>query len=129
MINRLLRSLSYFRSGFSNYINYPFTLISFGTTFYYLAIQNMPQLKTVFPGFLEFMIATTLIVYPLGHLLGWLHYKKLLFPVEQDINVESNPYSQYKLTPVMIPMWKAIIAIAEKEGLDVKEMHQILEQS
>lgn len=129
MLEKVFRSLSYFRAGFSNYINYPFTLISFGTTFYYLALNNMPQLKSIFPGFLEFMIVTTLIVYPLGHITGFLHYKKLLFPVEQAINVESNPYSQYKLTPVMVPMWKTIIALAEKEGLDAEEMRRILEQA
>lgn len=130
MLNRILRSFYYFRTGYSIYLSMPFQMVNLCTTVYYLAIQNVPALKTFFPGFLEFALALIVIVYPAGATTGWLHFKALPFyRVEQAINVESNPYSQTKLTPVMVPMWKTLIAIAEKEGIDVKEMRQILESS
>lgn len=105
-------------------------MISLCTTVYYLAIQNMPVLKSLFPGVLEFGLALVVVVYPGGALAGWFHFKKMPFyRIEQTINVESNPYSQTKLTPVMIPMWRTLMALAEKEGLDVSEMQKILETS
>lgn len=125
IINLILRSISYFRSGFSNYINYPFSLISFGTTFYYLAIQNIPFLKAFFPSFLEFMIFTLLIVYPIGHLFGFLHYKKLLFRTEQDIITESNQYSQQILAPIMVPMYKILLKLGQDGKVDAETLQQI----
>lgn len=130
MINFLVRSFYYFRTGYSIYLSLPLQMISLCTTVYYLAIQNIPTLKTFFPGFMEFALALVVVVYPVGSVAGWFHFKKMPFyRIEQTINVESNPYSQTKLTPVMIPMWKTLMALAEKEGLDVQEMRKILETS
>ena len=129
-INFLLRSFYYFRTGYSIYLSLPLTMISLCTTVYYLAIQNIPILKSVFPGVLEFGLALVVVVYPSGALAGWFHFKKMPFyRIEQTINVESNPYSQTKLTPVMIPMWKTLMELARKEGLNVSEMQKILETS
>lgn len=130
MINFLLRSFYYFRTGYSIYLSLPLQMISLCTTVYYLAIQNISGLKTFFPGFIEFALALVIVVYPIGSVAGWFHFKALPFyRIEQTINVESNPYSQTKLTPVMIPMWKTLMALAEKEGLDVQEMRKILEST
>jgi len=130
LINFLVRSFYYFRTGYSIYLSLPLQMISLCTTVYYLAIQNIPTLKTFFPGFMEFALALVVVVYPVGSVAGWFHFKKMPFyRIEQTINVESNPYSQTKLTPVMIPMWKTLMALAEKEGLDVQEMRKILETS
>lgn len=130
IINFLLRSFYYFRTGYSIYLSLPLTMISLCTTVYYLAIQNMPTLKNIFPSLLEFGLALIVVVYPGGALAGWLHFKKMPFyRIEQSINVDSNPYSQTKLAPVMIPMWKTLMGLAVKEGLDVSEMQKILEAS
>ena len=130
MINFLMRSFYYFRTGYSIYLSLPLQMISLCTTVYYLAIQNIPTLKTFFPGFMEFALALVVVVYPVGSVAGWFHFKKMPFyRIEQTINVESNPYSQTKLTPVMIPMWKTLMELARKEGLNVSEMQKILETS
>ncbi len=130
MLNRILRSFYYFRTGYSIYLSLPLTLINLCTTIYYLAIQNIPAVKQFFPGFIEFGLALVVLVYPAGALAGYIHFKRAPFyKLEQAINVESNPYSQDHLTPVMIPMWRAIIALAERENIDVEEMRRILEKS
>ncbi len=122
----LIRSLYYFRNGYGVYLSLPLTIVSFCTTVYYLAIQNIPILKQFFPGFIEFAVALFLIVYPVGVFVGWMHFKKAPFyRVETQIQVESNPYSQTKLAPVMIPLWELFYCWGIKEGLDEKIMADI----
>lgn len=130
MINFLVRSFYYFRTGYGIYLSMPIGMISLCTTVYYLAIQNVPTLKSIFPGVLEFGAALVLIVYPSGVVTGWLHLKIMPFyRVEQQIQVEANPYSNRVLTPVMVPMWKLLIEIGRKEGLDVSEMEKTLNEN
>ncbi len=66
----------------------------------------------------------------MGSLIGWIHFKKWrFFGIEQDIVVESNPYSIDRLPPVSVPMWKFFVELAKKENLDedmIKEMERIL---
>lgn len=130
MINFLVRSFYYFRTGYGIYLSMPIGMISLCTTVYYLAIQNVPALKSVFPGVLEFGAALVLVVYPSGVVTGWLHLKIMPFyRVEQQIQVEANPYSNRVLTPVMVPMWKILIELGRKEGLDVSEMEKTLNEN
>lgn len=130
MINFLVRSFYYFRTGYGIYLSMPIGMISLCTTVYYLAIQNVPALKSVFPGVLEFGAALVLVVYPSGVVTGWLHLKIMPFyRVEQQIQVEANPYSNRVLTPVMVPMWKILIELGKKEGLDVSEMEKTLNEN
>lgn len=129
MINFLVRSFYYFRTGYGIYLSLPIAMISLCTTVYYLAIQNIPVLKSIFPGILEFGLALIIMVYPSGVVTGWLHLKVMPFyRVEQQIQVESNPYSQRVLTPVMVPMWKVLIELGKKEGIDVSEMEKTLNE-
>ena len=130
MIRFLLRSFYYFRTGYSIYLSLPLAMISLTTTVYYLAIKNMPFLQSLFPGMMEFGVTLILLVYPAGVLAGWIHFKRAPFyRVEQDINVESNPYSQNKLAPVTVPLYKLLMDWGKKEGLDVTEIEKILNAS
>ncbi len=126
MINFLLRSFYYFRTGYGIYLSLPLTMISLCTTVYYLAIKNMPILQSLFPGMLEFGVTLILVVYPIGVLAGWFHFKKAPFyRIEQAINVESNPYSQTKLAPVMIPLWELLYDLGKRENLDEKILEDV----
>lgn len=131
--NLLIRSFYYFRNGYGIYISLPLTLVSFTTTIYYLAIQNIPLLKTIFPGFMEFAAALILTVYPVGSLAGWIHFKKAPFyEMETHIQTESNPYSQDKLAPVMVPLWEFFYEYGTKEGMNpvtLEKMRKILDNS
>ena len=129
-LDLVIRSLYYFRNGYGIYLSLPLTLVSFTTTVYYLAIQNVPFLKGIFPSFVLFGVVLTLFIYPAGVLIGWIHFKKMRFyRIEQEIQVESNPYSQDRLAPVMIPMWKMMVELGKREGIDVSEMEKILRKS
>ena len=66
---------------------------------YYLAIDNIPSLKDIFPTFFSYLIITSLIGIPLLVAIGYIHYKKShAYSSEADITIESNPY-YFKLPP------------------------------
>jgi hypothetical protein len=126
----VVRSFYYFRTGYATYLNFIMTMITLSTTLYYLALEKMPLLQGVFQNVVIFGFALVCVVYPVGVWVGWMHFKRAqFFKVEQDVIVESNPYSQDRLTPIMVPMWRAIMRMAAREGFDVAEMQKILEKS
>jgi len=133
LIRTLVRSFYYFRVGYGTYLSLPLTIISFCTTIYYLAIQNIPALKALFPGFLEFAVTLVALVYPVSAAIGWFHFKGgPIFKAEQDIIAESNPYSIDKLTPITIPLWKYFIALGREAKIDkeiVDELEAIIKKS
>jgi hypothetical protein len=129
-LDKAIRSFYYFRVGYATYLSLPLGIIGFCTTVYYLFIQSFPILKTIFSDFITFGIITVLALYPLGSFIGWLHMKGFgFFNVEQDVATESNKYMQNKLAPINIPMFKILLELARKEGLDastIEEMERIL---
>lgn len=87
----------YFRDGFG-ILTLPLSVISFATTTYYLAIDNIAFLKIVFPNFYVYLIAIGLFVPPIGIIFGWLQYKRMgLFGSQIKIATESNPIAAYTL--------------------------------
>lgn len=122
----LFRSWYYFRIGYSTYLTF---LLGFATTLvtvYYLAINSIPALKSVFPSFLLFAIIAIGIGVPLSVLAGFVHFQRSrAYSAEVDIGVEANPY-YYKVTPgkereISLPMTVAGIdlslAMAKKLGV------------
>ena len=113
----LFRSWYYFRIGYSTYLTF---LLGFATTLitvYYLAINSIPALKSVFPSFLLFSIIAIGIGVPLSVLAGFVHFQRSrAYSAEVDIGVEANPY-YYKVTPgkeaeIYVPMNIAAIDLA-----------------
>ena len=128
----VIRTFYYFRTGYSIYLSLPLTLISLSTTVYYLAIQNIPILQGIFQNIIVFGVFLTLIVYPCGAVVGWVHFKRAPFyRVEQDVNVESNPYSNTKVTPVSLPQLRLFAVMARERGMvkDAEEMEEIIKRS
>jgi hypothetical protein len=122
----LFRCWYYFRIGYGTYLTF---LLGFATTIvtvYYLAINNIPALKSVFPSFLLFAITAIAIGAPLSVLAGYTHFKRSrAYSAEVDIGVEANPY-YYKVTPgkereISLPLSIASIdvtlAMARKLGV------------
>ena len=115
----LFKSLYYFRTGYGLYLGFALGLLTFSTTMYYLAIERVPLLKQLFPGFLEFTATLFVLVYTIGHTLGYIHYKKLpVYRMEQEVNVESNPYANWKVTPNAIPQLKLFARQARMLGMN-----------
>ena len=91
--NTGFRGWFYFRMGWSTYFVFLLAAINTLTVTYFLAIDNYPSLKSVFPSFEQYVVITVCIGIPLLIVVGYAHYKKTkAFRSEMDVLVESNPF-------------------------------------
>ena len=87
------RAWFYFRQGWSVYFAFIFAAINMLTVTYFLAIDNYPTLKEIFPTFEHYVLIIALVGVPLLSSVGYAHYKKTpSFRAEADVWMESNPY-------------------------------------
>ena len=95
----LFRAWFYFRIGYGTYLTFLLGFVSTIVTVYYLAINNIPLLKLVFPSFYLFSILAIAVGVPLAVFSGYFHFKRSqAYSSEVDIGVEANPYL-FKITP------------------------------
>ena len=93
------RGWYYFRMGWTTYFAFILAAINTLTVTYYLAIENIPLLQTIFPTFVSYVITIISIGIPLLVAIGYIHYKRsAAYSSETDVIAESNPYN-YKLPP------------------------------
>jgi len=91
--NLVFRSWYYFRQGWSTYFAFIFAALNTLTVTYFLAVDNYPELKIIFPSFEIYIGIISLIGVPLLVLIGYLHYKKsAAYRSEADIIFEVNPF-------------------------------------
>ena len=95
MGNKLgFRGWFYFRQGWSIYFAFIFAAINTMVVTYYLAIENIPILKEVFPTFYVYLLVVSSIGIPLLILVGYIHFKRTkAYEAEADIVYESNPFA------------------------------------
>jgi len=127
----LFRSWYYFRIGYGTYLAFLLGFVSTIVTVYYLAINNIPFLKLIFPNFGLFSILALAFGVPLAIFSGYLHFKRSqAYSSEVDIAVEANPY-YFKITPgkekeMGIPLAIAnidlFLAMAKKLGVLTPEI-------
>jgi len=87
------RAWFYFRTGWATYLTFIFAAVNTLTVTYYLAIENIPILKAIFPTMMIYILIITSIGVPLVLLIGYVHFKRsAAFRAEADINVEANPH-------------------------------------
>ena len=87
------RGWFYFRTGWSTYFVFILAAINTLTVTYFLAVNNYPILKAVFPTFEQYAVIMVSVGIPMLIVVGYLHFKKTLaYKSEMDIYVESNPY-------------------------------------
>jgi len=87
------RGWFYFRMGWSTYFVFILAAINTLTVTYFLAIDNYPTLKAIFPSFEQYALLMISVGIPLLILVGYAHFKKTLaYKSEMDVMVESNPY-------------------------------------
>lgn len=130
------RAWFYFRTGYAVYLSFILAAVNVIVTVYYLAINNVPDLKFVFPSFAIWAVTVTAIGFPLAVLVGWLHLKRSpAYTSEVDIAVEANPY-YYKLPPgywkdalfpVLLETMKLNIKLLNKETLSESEIKSLKE--
>ena len=87
------RGWFYFRIGWNTYFAFVLAAINTLTLTYYLAIDNYPVLKDLFPTFEQYILIVVSIGVPLLAFTGYAHYKRTkAFRAETDVWIESNPY-------------------------------------
>jgi len=126
------RGWFYFRQGWSVYFAFIFAAINTLTVTYFLAIDNYPFLKEIFPSFLHYIIIIPLIGVPFLVFIGYAHYKRTAsFKAEADINIEANPHFRRILinTEVLLPSYlqllELIVKLSQNEKLSEKDMGEI----
>jgi hypothetical protein len=128
------RSWFYFRAGYSTYLSFVLAAVNTLVVVYYLAIQNIPALETVFPSLTLFSVVVISAVVPFGVFLGWLHMKRSpAWRSEVDVQVEANPY-YYKMppgywkeaiTPLYLQLLRLNLKILDGEKLTPEERKEI----
>ena len=89
------RSWFYFRMGWSTYFAFVFAAVNTLTVTYFLAIENYPVLKEVFPTFTIYIIIIAGLGIPILTLVGYVHFKRTpSYRAEATIMYESNPFAR-----------------------------------
>lgn len=130
------RAWYYFRTGYSVYLSFIIAAVNVMVTVYYLAITNVPELKSIFPDFSSWAVTIIIVGIPLAIFIGWLHIKRSpAYSSEMDVSVEANPY-YYKLppgywkdalVPVMLETMKLNMKLLNKETLTEAELNALKE--
>ena len=92
------RAWFYFRMGWSTYFAFILAAINTLTVTYFLAIENYPSLKLIFPSFEIYIVIIVTVGIPLLVAIGYAHFKRTqAFKSEIDVQIESNPYQRRNL--------------------------------
>ena len=124
------RGWYYLRMGFTLYFAFILAAINTLTVTYFLAIENYPELMTIFPSFEIYILIVVSIGGPLLIFIGYGHYKKTkAFSSEMDVMVESNPILRRNLVNVDINLRFNITLIdlllkLSKDAISEEELSQ-----
>ncbi len=130
------RSWYYFRTGWSTYFAFILAAINTLTVTYFLAIDNYPVLKAVFPSFEQYIVIIVSIGIPLLVLIGFVHFKRTqAFKSEVDVLIESNPYQRRNTVNgevnlrLNLKILAMMLKISKKESFSESEIQEIGELS
>ena len=91
----LFRAWYYFRMGWSTYFAFILAAVNTLTVTYFLAIENYPSLKSIFPSFEIYISIIISVGVPILISIGYAHFKRTqAFKSEIDVMIESNPYQR-----------------------------------
>ena len=127
------RSWFYFRQGWTTYFAFIFAAINTLTVTYYLAIENIPSLQSIFPSFYQYVLILVSVGIPLLIVVGYLHYKKTpAFKAEADIQIEANPHFRRILlnTEILLDCYaqttELLLKLSRNEKLSDDEIKKLL---
>ena len=130
--NIWFRSWYYFRTGWSTYFAFILAAINTLTVTYFLAIDNYPVLKAVFPSFEQYIVIIVSIGIPLLVLIGFVHFKRTqAFKSEVDVLIESNPYQRRNTVNgevnlrLNLKILTMMLKISRKESFPESEIQEI----
>ena len=126
------RSWFYFRQGWSVYFAFIFAAINTLVVTYFLAIDNYPVLKEIFPTFTVYVTIVVGIGIPMLVGVGYIHFKRSsAFRAERDIGMQADPYFRRILvnTEIMInahiKLSELMLKLTSNEQLTEKELEEI----
>ena len=126
------RGWFYFRMGWSTYFVFILAAINTLTVTYFLAIDNYPLLKAVFPSFEQYVVIIIGTGIPVLVMVGYAHYKKTLaYKSEADVLIESNPYGRRDLVNSEISLQldlkliSLILKMSNGEKIDKNEIAEV----
>ena len=125
----------YFRTGWSTYFAFILAAINTLTVTYFLAIENYPSLKSIFPSFEQYIIIIVSVGIPLLIYVGYIHFKRTqAFKSEVDVLIESNPYQRRNTVNgeinlrLNLKLLNLLIKVSKKESLvenDLKDIENL----
>lgn len=125
------RGWFYFRQGWSTYFAFIFAAINTMVVTYYLAIENIPILKEIFPTFYVYLFVMAGIGIPVLIMVGYIHFKRTTaYKAEADIYYESNPHALRTLinTEILLELNlklnEKLIKILHDEKLSIEEIEE-----
>ena len=126
------RSWFYFRMGWSTYFVFLLGAVNTLTITYFLAIDNYPVLKNIFPTFEQYVAISMFVGIPMLVMFGYAHYKKTkAYKSEIDVLIESNPYLRRNTVNAEISirlnmkLLSLLLKLSKKEQLDKTEYEEI----
>ena len=126
------RGWYYFRMGWSTYFAFILAAINTLTVTYFLAIDNYPSLKLIFPSFEIYILIIVSIGIPLLIAIGYAHFKRTqAFKSEIDVMIESNPYQRRNTVNneinlrVNLQLMKLLTKLVNNEKLDTSESENL----
>tara|TARA_B100001750_G_scaffold222084_1_gene211215 strand:+ start:502 stop:984 length:483 start_codon:yes stop_codon:yes gene_type:complete len=130
------RGWYYLRTGWTTYFAFIFASVNTLVVTYYLAIEKVPDLQTIFPTFISYVLILSVIGIPILIITGYMHFQKShAYGSEAEIAAEQNPYF-YKAAPgwvrdVQWPLFlkfsELLIKLSNNEKLTESELQEITE--
>ena len=132
------RSWYYFRTGWSTYFAFIFAAINTLTVTYFLAIENYPVLKEVFPTFTIYIIIIAGIGIPILTVVGYFHFKRTpSYRAEATVMYETNPFARrmfvnselnLQINQKLIDLILLISKNEKMSGDDISRVYEIQEK-
>jgi hypothetical protein len=126
------RGWFYFRMGWSTYFAFIFAAINTLTVTYYLAIEKVPVLLSIFPTFFQYVLITSGLGIPILILIGYAHFKRTnAYQSEAEILIESNPFAARNtantemLLELNLKLLNIILGIYQNNKLSESELKEI----
>ena len=125
----------YFRNGWTVYFAFIFGALNTLVVTYYLAIERIPALYSIFPSFEYYFVTAAIIGIPILTLVGWIHWKKSgARRAEVDINYEANPYEARTMVntemvlKLSLQLAELVIKNQKNEKTSDDEINEIIKQ-
>lgn len=128
------RTMYYFQIGYSTYLILFMGAINVLTSTYFLAIEQIPFIKNLFPTFEIYVVTAVVVAIPVVTITGYVHFKRVgAFSAATSIMTQNFIFN-YRMPPgftvdVYGPAYKMILKMALKransEKLTAEEIKEI----